>query len=174
MGRDKAFVTLDGVALAEHARRALRAAGAREIFAIGGDVQGLEAVGFTAVPDEVPLEGPLGGILTALRAASEETIVILACDMPWVESQHVTRLVASLDDLDVVLSAASGRVEPLLAAWSRAARHRIEELFTAGERSPLRAAGYLRSSVLELGGGSWSRDLDTPTDLANAPMRGRQ
>ena len=174
MGHDKALMPLDGIPLAVRVQRVLREAGACEVFAIGGDAKALTTLGFVAVPDERPLEGPLGGILTALSVATEETVVVVACDMPWIESQHVTKLVASLDDAEVVFSAANGRVEPLLSAWTRASRRRLYERFAAGERSPLRAARHISLSVLELGEGSWSLDLDTPNDLAIASTRRHQ
>ena len=69
-GRDKATYVFNGTPLAKISLLALREAGASEIFSIGGDADALGDMGFSAVPDEHPGEGPLGGIICALRQAA--------------------------------------------------------------------------------------------------------
>ena len=69
-GRDKATYLHNGTPLARISLRALREAGASEVFSIGGDADALADMGFSAVPDEHPGEGPLGGIICALRQAA--------------------------------------------------------------------------------------------------------
>ena len=58
--------------MAVRAADALRAGGATEVVAVGGDLPGLGAVGLDARGDDHPGEGPLGGILTALRLAAHD------------------------------------------------------------------------------------------------------
>ena len=83
MGTDKAFVEVDGRPMAGRVAAALRAAGAAEVLAVGGDLDRLPSLGFDrAVPDRHPGEGPLGGLLTALAAAGHDVVVVLACDVP--------------------------------------------------------------------------------------------
>jgi molybdopterin-guanine dinucleotide biosynthesis protein A len=67
MGRDKAFVVVDGEPMVVRVARALRGAGADEVVAVGGDEARLSALGLAHLPDDHPGEGPLGGVLTALR-----------------------------------------------------------------------------------------------------------
>ena len=69
-GRDKATYLHNGTPLARISLRALREAGASEVFSIGGDADALSDMGFSAVPDDYPGEGPLGGIICALRQAA--------------------------------------------------------------------------------------------------------
>ena len=69
-GRDKATYLHNGTPLAKISLLALREAGASEVFSIGGDADALADMGFRAVPDEHPGEGPLGGIICALRQAA--------------------------------------------------------------------------------------------------------
>jgi molybdopterin-guanine dinucleotide biosynthesis protein A len=151
MGRDKAFVEVDGVAMAERVAAALRGAGARVVARIGTDV-----------PDVYPGEGPLGGIITALRWARDETVVIAPCDMPWIEAAHVAAVVAALgDDADVAVAGE----QHLFAAWHPSALLELEAAFAAGERAPKRALERLHVVRVDLGDGPWSRDVDTPADL---------
>jgi molybdopterin-guanine dinucleotide biosynthesis protein A len=152
MGRDKALVEVDGVAMGDRVAAALRAAGAREVARIGTDVA-----------DLYPGEGPLGGIITALRWAGDEPVVIAPCDMPWIEEQHVRTVAAALtDDVDVAVAGD----QHLFAAWNPSALAALEAAFAEGERAPKRALTRLRVATVALGDGPWSKDVDTPDDLS--------
>jgi molybdopterin-guanine dinucleotide biosynthesis protein A len=151
MGRDKAAVAVAGVAMAERVAAALRDGGARVVARIGTDV-----------PDLYPGEGPLGGIITALRWAGGEAVVIAPCDMPWIEASHATAVVDALSDaVDVAVAGE----QHLFAAWQPSALAPLEAAFADGERAPKRALRSLRVVTVALGPGKWSRDVDTPEDL---------
>jgi molybdopterin-guanine dinucleotide biosynthesis protein A len=70
MGRDKALLPVGGVPMALRVADALRAAGADEVVAVGGDATALAALGLTVVPDDHPGVGPLAAIVTALAAGA--------------------------------------------------------------------------------------------------------
>ncbi|HTT59496.1 MAG TPA: molybdenum cofactor guanylyltransferase [Acidimicrobiales bacterium] len=167
MGRDKALLPVREVPMAVRVARSLYEAGATEVFAVGGDPVSLRALGLRYVADEFPHEGPLGGIISALRAGSGAAVVVCACDMPWIRPEHVVRLVLELGRNDAVLSADNGQLQPLHAVWSHTALEKLERAFRRGERSPQRAVGDLRFKIVDLGGGSWSSDVDTPEEVAS-------
>jgi molybdopterin-guanine dinucleotide biosynthesis protein A len=167
MGRDKACLLVAGVPMATQVARAMLEAGAKEVFAVGGDAEILRVLGLRLVPDQVPHEGPLAGIIAALRDASEEVVVVTACDMPWIRERHVAGIVDVIGKFDAVMSAADGQLQPLHTAWKRSALKKLEALFLSGERSALRAIRSLDYSVVDFGAGPWSIDLDTPGDVAS-------
>ena len=68
MGTDKALITTDGITLVERAVDALTRAGADPVIVVGGNRAAIEALGLRYVDDQWPGEGPLGGIITALRS----------------------------------------------------------------------------------------------------------
>ncbi len=165
MGTDKALVPIDGVAMALRVAEAMRSAGATDVVAVGGDADALRELGLRTVADGAPGEGPLGGILSALRAAAESVVVVTACDMPWIEAAHVVRLVEALapsQDAVVAASTATGHLQPLHAAWRVEAIDELQRIFDEGERAPRRAIRALAHVTIELGAGRWSTDLDTP------------
>lgn len=170
MGRDKALLPVGGVPMATHVARAMLEAGAKEVCAVGGDAELLGVLGLRFIPDPAPHEGPLAGIIAALRAASEEVVVVTACDMPWIRQQHVAGIVDGIGKFDVVMSAADGHLQPLHAAWKRATLTKLDEFFLSGERSALRAIRNLEYSVFDFGAGPWSIDLDTPGDVASVSL----
>ena len=148
MGRDKALLRVGSrPPLAEVARRALEEAGAAEVLAVGGDAGALSALGLRPVPDEHPGEGPLGGLLTALDAATTDEVVVLTCDLPDVDGPAVAALLAGLradPAVDVALPHVDGRDLPLTAAWrATRARRVLRAAFDAGERAPRRVLDRL-------------------------------
>jgi molybdopterin-guanine dinucleotide biosynthesis protein A len=165
MGVDKAMLPIDGLPMAARVAAALRAAGATEVLLIGGDASRRSTLGLTHVPDGVDDAGPLAGILAALDASTDVVVVVAACDMPWIEPEHVVAVVDALAGNEVAVSAAAGRPQPLLAAWHRRALPKIRQAFDAGERAPVRLVEQLAHVFVELGAGLWACDVDTPGDV---------
>ncbi len=163
MGADKALVEVDGIPMALRVALAMRAAGAREVIAVGGDSHALTALGLHWVPDAYPGDGPLGGIITALRACGEGIAVVTACDMPWIAAKHVAPLVDALaasPDAHVALTD-----QYLHAAWRAAALPSLEAAWADGERAPRRVLARLKVVDVDLPAGRWADDVDSPADL---------
>lgn len=96
MGRDKAFVEIEGVAMALRVARALRGGGAGAVHLVGKD-PALASLGLPWVPDRDPLHHPLVGAAAALRHAQllgARTAVLCPCDLPWLEADAVRALLA--------------------------------------------------------------------------------
>jgi molybdopterin-guanine dinucleotide biosynthesis protein A len=165
MGRDKALIEVDGVAMARRVADALRAAGCRPILAVGGDPSALADVGLESVADRWPGEGPLGGILTALAAASSPAFV-LACDLPWMDAGTLAqmRAVAAGPRIDVVVAATAARIEPLCAIWLPSAARHLQTAFDGGERAVHRALAGLRVVTHPVPATS-VRNVNRPDDL---------
>jgi molybdopterin-guanine dinucleotide biosynthesis protein A len=167
MGTDKAFLEVGGEALATVAHRALVEAGASEVMAMGGDLERLRPLGFTVHPDSAPGEGPLGGILDALRLASTDVVVVLACDQPAVDATLVRRLLEAMtDEDDAAVPVVDDMPQPLAAAYRKRALAALAAAFAAGERSPRRALVDLRWRAIEGVDASALCDVDDREDLA--------
>ncbi|MCY3924660.1 MAG: molybdenum cofactor guanylyltransferase, partial [bacterium] len=169
MGRDKAFVTHGGRPLAGIVRAALLEAGAAEVLSVGGDLWRLSRLGFAAIPDDVPGEGPLGGVLTALRAAAAEQVAVLSCDLPHASAATIRELLCqTADDTDVVVALLAGRPLPTHAVWRRESQEVLQDLFAGGERRLAAALGALRVRGVEVSRPDTLLDVDTPEGLAAA------
>ena len=166
MGHDKAFASFEGRPLAEIARCALLEAGAVEVLSIGGDEARLAALGFTAIPDDAAGEGPLGGLLTALRTATADWVAVLATDLPHASAATVRELLAYTGDgTDVVVPLLDGRPQPAHAVWRRDCRLLLEPLFAAGERRLRQSLDGVRVRLVTVCDPMSLRDVDTPGDL---------
>jgi len=166
MGVDKATVEVRGRPLAAYPRDALRAAGAMEVVAVGGDPAALAVLGLTVVPDAHPGQGPLGGILAALRWGRAPLVVVLACDLPAMTPEVVRRLVeACEDDVDAVVPVLEGHPQVVAAAWRRRALDAVGAAFERGCRAPRELLSRLRIRELADLPPEALVDLDHPGDL---------
>lgn len=166
MGHDKAFAAFEGRPLAEIARCALVEAGAIEVFSIGGDEARLAGLGFTTVRDDPAGEGPLGGLLTALRVAALDWVAVLACDLPRASARTVGELLEhTAAETDVVVPLLDGRPQPAHAVWRRDCTGLLEPLFTAGERRLGAAVDHVRARLVTVRDPTTLEDVDTPRDL---------
>ena len=71
--------------------------------------------------DEVAYQGPLGGIASACRQATNEWILTIAADMPWISQGIVDYLWQHRAGADVVIPIGPQGPEPLLALYRVAA-----------------------------------------------------
>jgi molybdopterin-guanine dinucleotide biosynthesis protein A len=167
MGRDKAFIEIDGRPMVQSAQRALLDAGASNVVTIGGNAAALANLGLEALPDTTPGEGPLGGIIDALEHTDEDVVVVLACDHPTMEADLVRLLVTKIAGTDAAVPVVDGVPQPLAAAYVRRSLPVLRTAFAAGERSPRSALRELRWRAVEGVDPAWVRDVDEPRDVAS-------
>lgn len=177
MGRDKATLVVDGVAMAVAVATALREAGCAPVVAVGGDPVELGVLGLRVVPDLHPGAGPVGGILTALTALSPAdqpdcaALVVAACDLRRLDAATVERVLAGLGEGSsgmrpgVAMAVAGGRDQPLCAAWRFAARPLVQTYFDAGGRSALGAVEAALPARVAVAAGPL-HNFNSPEDAA--------
>jgi molybdopterin-guanine dinucleotide biosynthesis protein A len=135
MGRDKAFVEIDGVPMLERVVAAALGMGL-PVMVVGRarpDPWPYHDVRF--VPDDVPDRGPLGGLAAALAVAGGP-IVALACDMPFVTSEALAWLIdvaAAAPEGDGLIVRSDGRLQPLFAVYAASALAGIEAALAGGD-----------------------------------------
>ncbi len=95
-----------------------------------------EAFGFLGVPmcaDLLPGRGSLGGLYTGLSSCTSEHAFLVACDMPFLNTEVIRHLTAKIDRFDVVIPRVRDRLEPLHAVYSRTCLPRIRDLLDHGD-----------------------------------------
>jgi molybdopterin-guanine dinucleotide biosynthesis protein A len=96
MGRDKAWLEVDGQPLLARALAVLREAGPREVFISSRADRGDAALGCPVLLDREPDLGPLGGIERALQAAASPLVLVLAVDLPYMTGGFLRKLLAGI------------------------------------------------------------------------------
>ena len=148
MGQDKAFMQLGERTLLEHALQLAKAAtgsvrivGSAEKFAAFGPV----------VEDIYQGRGPLAGIHAALAGTNTELNLILAVDMPFIQPEFLTYLVAEARQSAAVVVApeAAGGLQPLCAVYRRDFAPIAERSLRAGSYKIDALFGEIQTRVIE-------------------------
>jgi molybdopterin-guanine dinucleotide biosynthesis protein A len=170
-GLDKADLVVDGRSILDR-QLALLLAATDDVLIVGGAVRQVPG-GVRQVADRHPGLGPLAGLDAALTHAVHDTVIVLACDMPYVTGGLLHHLASLAQNVDIVVPESDRGYHPLCAAYTRAcheavarrlAEHRLSltglfeevrvRVVPAGE---LRAFGDARRLMT---------NLNTPDDLA--------
>jgi len=171
MGRTKALIEIDGVAMASIVATALRDAGCVNVVAYGGNPVELEPLGMPVLPDLHPGSGPLGGVLGVLEvfAGADHDVggvFVVACDLPALTGADLAGIVESArahPDADVVVARTSA-IEPTCGLWNPLATGRLRRFFDEGERALHAAIAHLTSVEVDIDPAAL-RNINTPDDL---------
>jgi molybdenum cofactor guanylyltransferase len=189
MGRDKAWLEIDGLPLVERVARRLLPLAGEIVFSANDAPRFDDLVARLPVPAQVvadifPDAGPLAGLHAGLTAARHDTVLAVATDMPFVDHAVVEGMVRLCEDADAVVPrlAAEGfdetQPEPLHAIYRKSCLPAIERALTANRRRvisflPDVSVCYvdeetLRSIDPEL---SSFRNVNTPEEWRAIPRR---
>jgi molybdopterin-guanine dinucleotide biosynthesis protein A len=164
MQTDKASILWRGETLAVRAARVLGEV-CEPVVEVGSGVSGS-----AHVREEPPGSGPLAALVAGVRAmGTSGPVVLLACDLPFVEPP-VLRLLAEHGGSGTVVPRVDGRLQFACARYGSDAIERAEVALAAGERS-LRAVvdGHCTEVTEEewgiVGPANSFADVDTPEDL---------
>jgi len=134
------------------------------------------------VADRWPGEGPLGGIITALRATESDKNgaawnLIVSCDMPFLTREWLEYVCTSAlaSDAEMVVPRSEHGLEPLCACWRTSAADSLQRTFEDGVRKVTEAMKRLRMEILDET--HWKRfdsagrlfwNMNTPQDYQEA------
>ena len=134
MGQDKAFVKLAGKAIIEHVLERVSGLGSETLITTN-DPKRYARLGLRTVPDSIPGAGALQGLRTALASAGHEHVLLVACDMPFIQRPLLDHILSQANKGDVIVPFPGGRHEPLLALYQReVCLHAVDQVLRAGER----------------------------------------
>ena len=164
MGSDKALYEVDGSTMAQRVADAATAAGASELLVIGGSAARAKKLTGTWKKDLYPGDGPLGGVITALKASSHDSVVVLSCDMPFITDAVITSLIRGLADAQATVGR-TDRLNWLCAAWSKQeCLKTLESVWKRNERAVHRAAVLLDVAEVPVPAVA-VRNINSPADL---------
>ncbi len=121
LGRNKALVILDGKSLLEHVVERLRPLTERILIIASRGQSDLSVTGEVEILlDIYPDKGPLGGIYTGLLVSQSSHSIVVACDMPFLNTELLRYMLELSGDFDAVVPRLEeGMIEPLHAVYSR-------------------------------------------------------
>lgn len=162
MGSDKALLPFEGGVLIEHVAAAIREA-AGNVTVIGSPEK-YGFLGFDVIADAIPASGPLGGLYTALRSSRAEWNLLVACDMPRLNSALLRTLLEAAERAgkDCLVPATDAGFEPLCAVYHR-------RVLAAAERSIHRKLLKMQDFVRNLDRAVWPAADPSVFENVNTP-----
>jgi len=103
------------------------------ILIVGGDGVEVQSGGVVMTGDRIPGAGALGGLYTALVEAPTEQVLVIACDMPFLNAPFLTYLADQGRGVDAAVPCDAWGRHPLCASYARAAADGIHRRITAGQ-----------------------------------------
>jgi molybdopterin-guanine dinucleotide biosynthesis protein A len=150
MGRDKTLLAVDGEPLVHRAVRILGVL-SDDLIIVANDVERYQPLALSArfVPDERPGVGALMGIYSGLRAAHYPQALIVACDMPFLNSPLLNYMLTQSDGYDVVIPRVGGLLEPLHAIYGKSCLPFIRDLLDKSQRKIIAFFDEVRVRYIE-------------------------
>ena len=136
MGYDKALMPFLGRTLLDRVLQRVSGLG-DEIFITTNNPSNYHEFGIPLYRDVQPGKGALGGLLTALSSAQNPFLIVVACDMPFVNPDLLALALDHLQSLkvDVVIPQSKKGYEPFHAAYRReACLPAVQSALDSGER----------------------------------------
>ncbi len=122
MGQDKALLPFLGQPLILRVLQRVRPM-ADEILVTTNRPEAYEFLDLPLVPDLIPGRGALGGVYTAMKAASQPFVAIVACDMPFASPAlfAAERDILLASQADIAIPHSGEGLEPFHAVYRREA-----------------------------------------------------
>lgn len=161
MGRDKAWLKVNGQPLIRRQIELARAVGAVEVFISGRTDCDYSALGCPVLRDEFPNAGPLAGIERALQAANSPLVLVLAVDLPRLTTPVLRDLLSLCTPQAGAIPRIKEQIEPLAAFYPRAAHRIAASRLVAGKNAVRDFAQHCVGERLAI-------IADLPTEAAEA------
>ena len=177
MGTDKSFIELAGKPMIEHVLKKVSDLGDR-IIIISNNPEMYQHLELPTYPDIIPGKGPLGGLYTALTRSSTSHLLLVACDMPWLNRPLLNYMISIREQADAIVPRWTKHPEPLHAVYSRDCLPAIENRLSAGELKMISFYELIKVHFVEKSkliqfdprGRSFA-NVNTPEDLEQASTR---
>jgi molybdopterin-guanine dinucleotide biosynthesis protein len=137
MGKDKAWLKLYGKPLIQHTLDMLGSNVATILLSANHNLDLYKSLNLHIVSDEEPgYQGPLMGLLSALRAIDTEWLVFAPCDLPHLPTDTVERLVLAQieSNAHLIIATDQMRIQPLVGLVNKSLINSLENFLLSGER----------------------------------------
>ncbi len=132
MGSDKGLVMHRGKPMISHILEVLTPLSSSVSLITGNEAY--RQFGYPLIEDEIPEQGPCGGVFTALKKSRNNRVLVTACDLPELVPALFVAMLTAMGSADIVYASVHGRPEPLVAIYHSRCIERWEQLIASGTR----------------------------------------
>jgi len=140
MGADKGRIEYHGVPQQEYLYQLLEKFCDVVFLSIRSEQLGSTSSGIKTILDNNKYQGPFNGILSAHHKFPEVTWLVIACDLPLLDSKAIAQLIKERDSTKIATTFStkeSKMPEPLCAIWEVEGLKKAKEFLNKGEsKSP--------------------------------------
>lgn len=151
MGSDKGLIKYHSVPQQEHLYKLLEHTCDNVFLSVREEQQSIMDNHFNVIVDQNEYRGPFNGILSAHKSYPDVSWLVLACDLPLIDSEALKSLADSRNQKKMATSYATKKTnlpEPLITIWEpEGLRKAIEYLQTSESTCPRK---FLINSDVEL------------------------
>ena len=150
-GADKGLLAYRGAPVSAHPSALLRSVADELLISCNRNADQYRQWADQLVTDSsTDYPGPLAGILSGLRQARGEQLLVLPCDMPLIDQPLLERLISQADPDRPVFFRTGEQPQPLPCLIPRGLLPALEYAWLQGERSPLRCLRTMDAICLDL------------------------
>jgi molybdopterin-guanine dinucleotide biosynthesis protein A len=129
-GRDKSRLVIEGRTIILRQLDVLTRV-VDDVFVVASDAERFADLGLAVHADRIPNLGAIGGLHTAIAVSPAERVLVVACDLPFLEPTLLARLVELSADGDGAWVRSTRGIEPLVACYTRRAARPIRAAIDA-------------------------------------------
>lgn len=139
MGQDKALLDFHGMPQIEYVHELLSKHCSKVYLSKRPNQKPYKRIMSIDDDEQFADSGPLGGILSAMKKYPNESWLVMACDLPFVDHKALKTIMAARDEQKLAtafISSSDALPEPLCAIWEGRGYAAILQLFNEGIKCP--------------------------------------
>ncbi len=166
MGSEKGLLLLNGIPFIEHINNALQPL-IDELIIVSNNPEYDKFQG-TRVQDIIPNSGPIAGLHAGLSYSNTENNLVLSCDVPYVTTNLLQRLLLQeKDDHDLIMFADRQQTIPLIAMYKKRCVSKCKQFLDQNEKRLRKLISELSTKTITILEKEYLlvSNINTPEDL---------
>jgi molybdopterin-guanine dinucleotide biosynthesis protein A len=164
MGQDKALLEFHGAPQIEHIYGLLQKYCSKVFLSKRADQKEHKSIASINDSNEFCEQGPLGGILSAMKKYPDADWLVVACDLPFITGETIETLLLNRDpqkQATAFISTHDALPEPLCAIWEKHAYASFLRLFHEGIHCPRKILIKSDTHLLKQNNPHWLDNVNT-------------
>ena len=153
MMRDKGLITLHNKPLIKHVIETVKRI-TENIIIISANPT-YKQFGYPCFEDSIKDKGPLSGILTGLINSTTQKNFVIGCDMPFLSTHILRKLINNCKDFDVILAEHNSLAEPLCGIYDKSCIPHFKLLLDQNQLKIMVALEGLKTRVISFDKEDW-------------------
>jgi molybdopterin-guanine dinucleotide biosynthesis protein A len=148
MGRDKAFIEIDGIPIIQRIYDIFQKI-FTEIIIVTNQKEFYSGFKAKIVSDLIINNGALGGLYTGLFFSSNPYSFCVACDMPFLKESMIQYLIKQANGYDVIVPRTEDGLQPLHAVYSKNCLESIKNIIGIGKYKIIDFYPLVKTKIIE-------------------------